>query len=253
MGLSQTDGDRLMTVLALSVAGPKGLIELTFESGETIALVGDVSQLGPEVSSLLTGSTKVGPKLVIDGVSATPAARMGREMIRRHLSMLRPVEEAPLNPRWKVLRILEEPLRALRPEMSKKARFETIASCLADLEVDVATLSAMPSALSASERQSVALARAVVAKPSLLAAVDPFARLEVEDQARLANQLLHLVSDSSVALLLILSDLAMAAHLADRIAVVSEGAIVEAGSAQDMRLIPRMNYSRMIAAATRSF
>lgn len=226
---------------------------MAIASGEILALVGEIEGLEAQLGSFLAGPSEPGAKMSFDGHEASPAAQIGRRMIRRHFALLRGLRKAPLNPRWTVIRVLEEPLRALCPEMSRQARAERIRTCLAELMIDEVLLREKSADLNPEHCQLIALARAMMAEPALLACTDPFLGLEVEARAALANQLLKIATLERTAVLLIQPDLAMAAHLADRIAVMAKGKILEEGPARDMRLIPQERYSRMIAAATRPF
>ncbi len=100
-----------------------------------------------------------------------------------------------------------------------------------------------PHELSGGQRQRVVIAMAVALKPPLLIADEPTAALDVTTQARILALLKRLVADDGIALLLISHDLAMIAEAADRVAIVKDGAIVEAGETTDVFRRPRHPYA----------
>ncbi|MBY8975264.1 ATP-binding cassette domain-containing protein [Rhodobacteraceae bacterium NNCM2] len=241
-----------MSLLRLNdLSLPGGLtLDLEVQPGETVALVGQTGAVGEEIARMMMGR---GPRLrgtaVFDGLDILAAGKRAKATIRAGVGVLRPVGEAPLNPRRSIWQAMEEPLKVLLPRLSASERRDEIVSCFTALEVDPRWLEARPGELSADEMQIVALARALVADPDLLVAADPFRGLEIEGRARLINRLLALKPAGRTAMLVIGADLASAVHIADRILVVMGGKVVEEGPAADIRVLPRHRYTRQLVNA----
>ncbi len=107
-----------------------------------------------------------------------------------------------------------------------------------------------PHELSGGQRQRVVIAMAAVLKPRLLIADEPTTALDVTTQARILDLLRRMMADDGVTLILISHDLAMVAEMADRIVVMKDGAIVEAGETVDLFRNMRHPYSKMLLAAS---
>jgi len=107
-----------------------------------------------------------------------------------------------------------------------------------------------PHELSGGQRQRVVIAMAVILKPRLLIADEPTTALDVTTQARILDLLKRLMRDDGVSLILISHDLAMVAEMADRIAIMKSGEIVESGETVSLLRGMRHPYSRMLSAAS---
>ena len=111
-------------------------------------------------------------------------------------------------------------------------------------------LSRYPHELSGGQRQRVVIAMAVVLKPKLLIADEPTTALDVTTQARILDLLKRLMADDGVSLILISHDLAMVAEMADRIAIMKDGEVVESGETVDLFRNMQHPYSRLLLAAS---
>src|SRR6266481_2154159 len=157
-----------------------------------------------------------------------------------------------MNPRWSVLEILVEPLilqRKFKPEeMKQRAN-----SLLARVGLPPDIVERLPTELSGGQRQRLAIARALALEPKLLILDEALSALDCSVQAQIANLLMDLQSSLGMTYLFITHDLAMAAHLADEIAVMNRGRIVEQGPAEAILKQPEHDIPRQLLAAVPKF
>ena len=197
--------------------------------GSTLALVGE------------SGSGKSSVALCLSCLERATAGKIwfeGRELValeEQELRSVRPklqlVFQDPansLNARWTVGEIVAEPLLVQR-RISKRERDARAAQMLERVGLGADYLERRPRELSGGQRQRVAIARALVLEPRLLILDEVLSALDCSIQAQIANLLVELQRAYGLAYLFITHDLRMAAHLADEIAVMSQGKIVEQG------------------------
>ena len=168
--------------------------------------------------------------------------------IRRKIQLIFQDPANSFNPRWKVVDILTEPLvlqgNLSRDEMRVRARrlLEQVGFS-SDME------ERRPSELSGGQRQRLAIARALTLEPKLLILDEALSALDCSVQAQIANLLVELQSTRGVTYLFITHDMAMAAHLADEIAVMSQGRIVDRGVPDKILKQPESGVTRELLAA----
>jgi peptide/nickel transport system ATP-binding protein len=152
-----------------------------------------------------------------------------------------------LDPRQKVARIVAEPLGLLRLGRAEAA--ERTIEALAEVGLGAEALDRYPHEFSGGQRQRIAIARALITRPALLVADEPVSALDVSVQAQVLNLLAELQRRHGLALLFISHDLAVVAHLADRIAVMQAGKVVEEGPRDQVLDAPSHPYTRNLLAA----
>lgn len=157
-----------------------------------------------------------------------------------------------LNPRWSVLEILTEPLR-LQGKLNSEEIKECSSGLLEQVGLSMDISKRSPAELSGGQRQRLAIARALALEPKLLILDEALSALDCSMQAQIANLLVELQSALGITYLFITHDLAMGAHLADEIAVMHQGRIVELGPAEKIIQYPRHEMTRRLLAATASF
>lgn len=152
------------------------------------------------------------------------------------------------NPRWSVLEILTEPLRVQgtlgHDEMKSRARV-----LLEQVGLPPRLEEKLPSELSGGQRQRLAIARALTLGPKLLILDEALSALDCSVQAQIANLLMDLQASLGMTYLFISHDLAMAGYLADEIAVMSRGQIVEQGAPEGVLTRPESRITRELLAA----
>lgn len=244
--------------LRLSIAGKPILhdIDLSAETGQVLGIVGEsgsgksmtamsVMQLLPEFSSL-AGSIRFDGNELIGQNEAAMCRLRGDD-----IGMIFQEPMTALNPLKAVGEQIAEGVRlhtgASHAEATSRA--EEILEKVG-LPPSRVALSRYPHELSGGQRQRVCIAIACALKPKLLIADEPTTALDVTIQAQILELLNRLVEDEGMALMLISHDLGVVAEMADRIAIMRKGEIVEAGNAHEVLSERRHPYTRQLAEAS---
>ncbi|MEV4532493.1 oligopeptide/dipeptide ABC transporter ATP-binding protein [Asanoa sp. NPDC049518] len=224
-------------------------VDLTVRRGEIVALVGES---GCGKSSLGRAVLRLEPlaagEVRFDGVDLGALSGRPLRQVRRRLQMVFQDPQSSLDPRRTVGAIVERPLRVHRVGTPAQRR-EKVATTLDLVGLGGRFVDRYPAALSGGQRQRVGIARALVLDPDLLVCDEPVSALDVSIQAQILELLLDLRDRLGLALLFIAHDLAVVRHLADRVAVMYLGRIVERGSVDEMFARPRHPYTQALLSA----
>ena len=216
--------------------------------GETFGIVGES---GSGKSTILRAIAGLVPSrsttLEVDG---QPAARRRNREDRRKLQFVFQDPYASLHPRKTVDDILREPL-----EIHRESNIdEKVVAAIADVGLSPMHRFRYPHQLSGGQRQRVAIARALILNPPILLLDEPTSALDVSVQAEILNLLSKLRQRYSLTSILVSHDLAVVAHLCDRIAIMQLGRLVEIVSADELRSGNVSSpYTRKLIAASRGF
>jgi microcin C transport system ATP-binding protein len=250
----------LLSVENLSVAfGRRRVVDgvsFTLDRGETLALVGE-SGSGKSLTALSLlqllphGATNPTGRIVLDGDQLVGGS--AATLLRARGQMAGIVFQEPmtsLNPLHRIGKQVAEAVRLHRrmPKDATRARvIEVLTQAgFADAEH---RLDALPHQLSGGQRQRVVIAMALANDPALLIADEPTTALDVTIQARILGLLDELKAARGLALLLISHDLQIVRRYADRVCVMKDGVVVEAGSVATVFANPRHSYTRMLLGA----
>jgi len=224
-------------------------VSFAVSAGTTLAIVGESGSGKSTLASCIAClETPTSGNLWFEGTNLVQAAERELRKIRPRIQLIFPDPASSLSARWPVFEILVEPLvlqgKLNRNEMKKRG-FSLLERV--GLSPDIAWRP--PSELSGGQRQRLAIARALALDPVLLILDEALSALDCSVQAQIANLLLELQSSLTMTLLFITHDLTMAAHLADEIAVMSHGRIIEHGPSAEVLRNPRQEATRQLLAA----
>ncbi|MCF3946481.1 ATP-binding cassette domain-containing protein [Acidiphilium sp. AL] len=224
-------------------------VSFTIAPGETLGLVGESgcgkSTLGRCVTRLLEAS---GGKIEFDGRDITRQSGRALRETRAGLQMIFQDPYASLNPRRRVRDIVAEPLIVHGRGRSGEIR-DMVASLFADVGLRPEQLDRFPHEFSGGQRQRVGIARALALAPKLIVADEPVSALDVSVQAQIVNLLADLKRARGLAFLFIAHDLGVVRQIADRVAVMYLGAIVELGPAEAVLASPAHPYTQALISA----
>jgi peptide/nickel transport system ATP-binding protein len=250
-GLSRTFPVTRGALLRRRVGTLHAVNDVSFDirAGETFCLVGES---GSGKTTTLLEIMRLRPPesgtLEVLGVDvAGPVPAPERRRLRQSVQIVMQDPQGALDPRLPVFELLAEPLRAAGYAAGPTRDRVGELLDLVGLSPDV--LDRFPAAFSGGQRQRLTIARALATQPRLLALDEPVSALDVSVQAGILNLLARLKAQFGLAYLVVAHDLAVVRHIADRIAVMYLGRVVEIGGADELFARPRHPYTQALLSA----
>jgi peptide/nickel transport system ATP-binding protein len=218
--------------------------------GECVALVGESgsgkSSLARALLRLLHGPQR--GRILLDGIDIAALAPRALRPMRRRIGVVFQDPFASLDPRMTIAQLISEPLR-IHGIGNARSRRALASELLCAVGLDTDMLNRYPHTFSGGQRQRIAIARALATGPELLVCDEAVSALDAQHRAGILKLLGRLKAERGLALLFITHDLAAARALADRIAVMRDGAIVETGDITTVLATPQHAYTRELLAA----
>ena len=217
-------------------------VSLRLEAGRTLGLVGESGSGKSTLSRVVMGLiSPASGRVMIDGLDVHGARGAALKGIRRRVQMIFQDPAGSLNPRLRVRDIVAEPL--IVHGLPWKDR---VGELLEECGMPASSMDRFPHEFSGGQRQRIAIARALALRPALVICDEPTSALDVSVQAQILNLLQDLQRSRGMAYLFITHDLGVVAHMADRIAVMRAGRIVEEGDASGVLTAPADDYTRTL-------
>ena len=235
----QIDGVRAVDGVSFSVG-----------RGQTLGLVGESgsgkSTLSRTVLQLLRPTSG---SVLFEGREIAGLSRRQMRPLRNEMQMIFQDPFASLNPRRRAGQIVGDPLRSSRKAPSKAERRGRVHELLERVGLAAEHHDRYPHELSGGQRQRIGIARALALQPKLIVADEPVSALDVSIQAQIVNLLQDLQDELGLTYLFVAHDIGIVRHVADRIAVMHDGRIVEEGPAEIVCDHPRDPYTRTLLAS----
>lgn len=227
-------------------------VDLEIHAGTTLALVGESGSGKTSVARAILGIAPVtSGEIWLLGQELTGLHGRGRRQVRRHMQMVFQQPTASLDPRARIADTVAEPLVHLLG-MRGGALRDRVNELLELVGLDASFAGRLPRQLSGGQRQRVAIARAIAPSPALVICDEPTSSLDVSVQAQILNLLVRLQAELGLSFLFISHDLGTVRQIADDLAVMYRGRIVERGSADEVLARPAHGYTRTLIAAVPS-
>jgi peptide/nickel transport system ATP-binding protein len=220
---------------------------------ETLALVGESgcgkTTTGKAIVQLLRGSATFEGRALLNGRNLFELSGTALTQARRDIQIIFQDPFASLDPRMRVAEILDEGMRSLLPEVDAGARRRRIEGLVDQVGLRRDALDRYPHEFSGGQRQRIAIARALAVQPRLIVCDEPTSALDVSVQAQILNLLRDLQRELGVSYLFITHNIGVVEYIADRVAVMRTGRIVEQGDSAGVLERPREAYTRALIDA----
>ena len=226
-------------------------VSFSIERGKTLALVGESGCGKSTVARLLVGLYQPTRGDVRFDGQPTDAGQnaAGLRTLRKRMQMIFQDPYASLNPRWKVLDIVGEPLREHGLAEPGEGLRQQVAELLLSVGLAGADCDKFPHQFSGGQRQRISIARALATQPEFLVCDEPTSALDVSVQAQVLNIMKDLQRTRGLTYLFISHNLAVVRHVADQVGVMYLGRLVEVADKAELFSRPRHPYTRMLLDA----
>jgi peptide/nickel transport system ATP-binding protein len=236
-------------------------VSFSIQRGKTLALVGESGCGKSTVARLLVGLYAPSEgRVEFDGADTAETFRSKGQALalRRRMQMIFQDPYASLNPRWKVLDIVGEPIKehgllqvaegtgARAGKVELKAK---VVELLQSVGLAAADVEKFPHQFSGGQRQRISIARALATHPEFLVCDEPTSALDVSVQAQVLNIMKDLQRQQGLTFLFISHNLAVVRHVSDQVGVMYLGRVVELADKADLFARPRHPYTRMLLDA----
>lgn len=222
-------------------------VSLRVAPGETVALVGESGSGKSSFARAVVGIEKTaGGTVLFQGSPVSPLGLRRRSKALTSIQMVFQDPSTSLNPRRRVGDQIADGIAAAR---ARGAAGSTVGEWLERVGLPPAVATRFPHQFSGGQKQRLAIARALAARPSLLVADEPISALDASTQTSVAALMRDLVAEAGAGMLFISHDLAVVRRIADRTHVMFGGRVLESGPTAEVWAAPRHPYTRALLAA----
>jgi len=224
-------------------------VDLDIFPNETLGLVGESGCGKSTLSRLILLLEKPDSgEIIFSGHDALKASTQELKALRRSMQIIFQDPFGSLNPRQKVLSIIEEPMRIHKTDTKENIRKRAYSLMdMVGLSIQMATR--YPHEFSGGQRQRICIARALAINPRLIICDEPVSSLDVSIQAQILNLLTDLKNELGLSYLFISHDLSVVGYLSDRVVVMYRGRFVEIAAAKDIFSSPLHPYTKCLLDA----
>ena len=224
-------------------------VSFSIRRGETFALVGESGSGKSTIAKMIVGLIAPSQgRILFDGTDLAHLPAQSMRDMRRRFQMIFQDPFASLNPRWRVAKIIAEPIRtfglASGAEVDRR-----VAELLETVGLTSADGAKFPHEFSGGQRQRIAIARALSSRPEFIVCDEPTSALDVSVQAQILNLMRDLQDELGLTYLFISHDLSVVRHMANRIGVLYLGRLVEVAEGKELFRAPQHPYTRMLLDA----
>jgi ABC-type oligopeptide transport system ATPase subunit len=225
-------------------------VSFAIQQGKTLALVGESgcgkTTLGKSLLNLIPGGSG---RVTINGIELNDLTGEALRQQRANIQIVFQDPFSSMNPRMLVGDIIAEGIRALHPKISPFERKETVRQLLQQVDLPTDSAGRYPHEFSGGQRQRICIARALAVNPKLIVCDEPTSALDVSVQAQIIQLLKTLQQEKGLSYLFITHDLAVVAEIADEVAVMYQGKIVEHGNVEQVLTQAKHRYTQKLLAA----
>lgn len=224
-------------------------VGFSLERGETLALVGESGSGKTTIGQcLLRLLTPTSGTIRFDGHDIATMEQRHLRPLRRHMQMVFQEPYVALNPRWRVLHLVSEPLGLIGP-LSRRERLQRVEKLLEMVQLPHQLAHAYPHELTAGEQKRIGIARALATEPDFVVFDEPTTALDIRVRAQIIDLIRSLQASMGLSALFITHDLNSVRSLAHNVVVLNRGRIVERGETETIFANPQEQYTRTLLAA----
>jgi peptide/nickel transport system ATP-binding protein len=225
-------------------------VSFTINRGETLSLVGESGCGKSTVARLICRLYKpTRGEIHFDGVDMAKADDSQLQNLRKRFQMIFQDPYASLNPRWRVGKIIAEPIRAHGIAMNDSDTKKLVDKLLTQVGLSPLDAEKFPHEFSGGQRQRISIARALSSNPEFLVCDEPTSALDVSVQAQILNLMKDLQREFGLTYLFISHNLAVVSHISTRVGVMYLGRLVEIAETKKLFANPQHPYTQMLQSA----